>query len=376
MKNVLFCATLLCGTLAFAQISGPPSGGNQKSVVTQYMGLVSVTITYNSPDVTGPGGQDRTGKIWGQLVPYGLTNLQFGQSSDENPSPWRAGANENTTIEISHNVNIEGKPLKAGIYGLHMIPEEGEWTIIFSNNSTSWGSYFYNPEEDALSVKVAPVANKFTEYLTYEFENRKPDECTVSMQWEKLKVPFKVSVPNINELYIAKIEEELRGSAGFNYQNLVTAANFAVSNNVALDKAEQWANAAVSAPFVGQENYSTLSTQATVFLALGKSDEAKAAMKKAIFHPTANVFQIHQTGRGLIAQDKDEFALQVFKWNAERFPKTWPVNVGLARGYSATGDYSKALKHAEMALTVAPDQLNKDNLEASIKKLKNKEDIN
>mgnify|MGYP003641573114 CR=1 FL=1 len=376
MKKVLLLTTLLCGTLGFSQISSPPSGGNQKSAVTQYMGLVSVTITYNSPDVTGPGGQDRAGKIWGQLVPYGLTNLQFGQSTDENPSPWRAGANENTTIQFSHDVSIEGKPLKAGTYGLHMIPGETEWTVIFSNNSSSWGSYFYNPEEDALRVKVTPAANEYNEYLTYEFDERKQDQCLVSMEWENLKVPFKISVPNLNELYVQQIEEELRGSAGFNYQNLVTAANFAVSNNVALDKAEQWANAAVSAPFVGQENYTTLSTQATVLLALGKTDEAKAAMKKAIFHPTANVFQIHQTGRALIAQDKDDFALQVFKWNAERFPKTWPINVGLARGYSANGDYSKALKHAEMALKVAPDKLNQDSLQAAIEKLKNKEDIN
>ncbi len=340
------------------------------------MGLVSVTITYNSPDVTGPGGQDRAGKIWGQLVPYGLTNLQFGQSSAENPSPWRAGANENTTIEFSHDVNIEGKPLKAGTYGLHMIPDENEWTIIFSNNSTSWGSYFYNPAEDAIRVKVKPVTNEFNEYLTYEFDERKLDQCVVAMEWENIKVPFKVSVPNLNELYVKQIEEELRGSAGFNHQNLVAAANFAVSNNIALDKAEKWANAAVNAPFVGQENYSTLSTKANVLLALNKKDEAKEVMKKAIFHPTANVFQVHQTGRALIAQDKDEMALQVFKWNAERFPKIWPVNVGLARGYSATGDYASALKHAEMALKVAPDQLNKDNLKASIKKLQNKEDIN
>ncbi len=218
--------------------------------------------------------------------------------------------------------------------------------------------------------------NEFNEYLTYGFDERKLDECEVAMAWEKLKVIFKVSVPSIHELYIAQIEEELRGSAGFNYQNLVAAANYAVSNNIALDKAEQWANAAVSGPFVGQENYSTLSAQANVLLARGKSNEAKEVMKKAIFHPTANVFQIHQTGRALIAQDKDELALQVFKWNAERFPDTWPINVGLARGYSANGNYSKATKHAEMALKKAPNQLNKDSLEAAIEKLKNKEDMN
>lgn len=340
------------------------------------MGLATVTINYSSPDVTAPNGDDRNGKIWGKLVPYGLTNLQFGKSTEENPSPWRAGANENTTIEFSHDVIIEGKPLKAGVYGLHMIPGEEQWTIVFSNSSSSWGSYFYNPDEDALRVDVKAEKSDFDEYLTYDFDDRKVDGCTVGLEWENLKIAFKVNVPNINELYVQKIEEELRGSAGFRYQNLVAAANFALANDVALDKAEEWAEAAVNGPFVGQANFSTLSTQAMVLLVRGKDEEAGEAMKKAVFHPTASVFQVHQVGRSLIAQGKKEMALKVFQWNADRFPDTWPINVGLARGYSATGNYKTAIKHAEMALAKAPDKVNKDSLEASIKKLKNEEDIN
>lgn len=369
-------AAILSGGFAFAQISGPPSGGNQKSSVTQYMGLAHVTITYNSPDVTAPNGDDRTGQIWGQLVPYGLTNLNFGLSSEENPSPWRAGANENTTISFSHDVEVEGKPLAAGTYGLHMIPGEQEWTVIFSNNSSSWGSYFYQPLEDALRVKVKPEQNEFNEWLTYEFDDRQLNQATASLEWENLRVPFTISVPNLNNLYLATIEDELRGSAGFSYQNYVSAANFALSNNMDLEKAEAWASQAANAPFVGQQNYTTLSTMATVQKAQGKNEEAMKTMKMAIDHPTANVFQIHQAGRGLIAQGENKMALQVFKWNAERFPDTWPVNVGLARGYAANGEYQKALKHAQLALEKAPDQVNQDNLKASIEKLKKNEDIN
>ena len=76
--NLLFILSLFA-TLNFAQtVTSPPSGGNQKSVNTQYIGsLAHVTVTYNSPDVTDPRGNDRNGQIWGQLVPYGFNDLGF-----------------------------------------------------------------------------------------------------------------------------------------------------------------------------------------------------------------------------------------------------------------------------------------------------------
>lgn len=359
-----------------AQISTPPNGGNQKSSVTQYMGISHVTVTYNSPDVTGPNGKSREGNIWGQLVPYGLNNLNYGESSDENPSPWRAGANENTTIEFSHDMEIEGSAIKAGTYGLHMIVEEKEWTIIFSNNNSSWGSYFYHPEEDALRVKVKPESGEFKEWLSFEFENRQLDQCTAYLSWEKMKVGFNVAVPNISELYAAQIEEELRDSTGFNWQAWNSAANFFVNNNLDLEKALLYAEKAVNGPAVGQKNYSTLSTKATVLDAMGKTKEAMVVLKEAIDHPTANVFQIHSLGRSYIGIGKKKEALAIFEMNAKRFPNTWPVDVGLARGYSANGKYKKALKYAKKAAEDAPDKINKDSMTAAVEKLKNKEDIN
>ena len=131
MKHTLRLALLVVGIftsmIAWSQMTLPPSGNNQKSEVSQYLGLVKVTIAYSSPDVAGR-------EIWGKLVPYGMNNLSVGKSTVQNPSPWRAGANENTTVTFSNDVEVEGKPLKAGTYGLHMIPAQEDWTIIFSNN--------------------------------------------------------------------------------------------------------------------------------------------------------------------------------------------------------------------------------------------------
>ncbi|MDZ7606322.1 MAG: DUF2911 domain-containing protein [Cyclobacteriaceae bacterium] len=140
LQLVAICILLATANITKAQsISMPPSGDNQKSSVTQWMGLVSVTVTYNSPDVTGPNGEDRKGKIWGGVVPYGLSDNNFGTVAK---MPWRAGANENTTITFSHDVKVEGKPLAAGTYGLHTIPEKEKWTIIFSKNSNLVGQLF------------------------------------------------------------------------------------------------------------------------------------------------------------------------------------------------------------------------------------------
>lgn len=361
---------------AMAQVSTPPSGANQKCSVTQFMGLSHVTINYSSPDVTASNGQSREGKIWGQLVPYGLNNLNFGKSSESNPSPWRVGANENTSIEFSHDMEVEGSPISAGTYGLHMIVEKDQWTIIFSKNSSSWGSYYYDEKEDALRVTVKPETGEFNEWLTFDFENRQLDECKAYLKWEKMKVGFKISVPNINELYAAQMENELRGEKGFNWQSWTTAANFFVSNGLDLEKALYFADHAINDPFAGQRNFSTLSVKASVLEAMGKNKEAMEILEEAIKEPSANVFQIHNLGRSYIGSGKNAEALKIFEMNAKRFPKTWPVNVGLARGYSATGNFKKAIKYAEKAAKNAPNDPNKNSMLAAIEKLKKGEDIN
>jgi hypothetical protein len=158
-----------------------------KAGVMQRLGAdTDIIIEYGRPGVKGR-------KIWGALVPYGLA--PGNQYSKNQPFPWRAGANENTTIEFKKDVVIEGQPLAAGKYGLHMIPSEKEWTIIFSKNNSSWGSFSYKQEEDALRVTVTPVAAPFQEWLTYGFEDLAGKSATAFLCWEKLKVPFKISLP-------------------------------------------------------------------------------------------------------------------------------------------------------------------------------------
>lgn len=373
--TTVVAAMLLCVTTQAQTLSAPPSGDNQKCSVTQYIGsLVTVTVDYSSPDVTSPSGEDRTGHVWGELVPYGLTDLGFGL---RNPAPWRAGANENTVISFSHDVEVEGESLKAGSYGLHLIVREtGPWTWIFSNNTTAWGSYFYDESEDALRVDVQPGESAFHEWLTYEFTDRQPSSAELSLLWEHKKVPMRIEVPDIHKLYTSTFKGELQGSAGFNYQNWVTASAYLTQNSTNLDMALEWAETAVSSPFIGVANWSTLQNKAQVQRAMGDVAAADATMKEALNHPSASAFQIHGYGRQLISEGRPDEALEVFEFNFERYDGAWPTSVGMARGLSAVGRYDEALEYAEIAVEEAPDDLNRDNMAAAVRKLQQKQDIN
>lgn len=373
MKKLLTLACSLClGLQLFAQLALPPSGGNQKSTVTQWIGPASVSITYNSPDVHGPNGEDRKGHIWGELVHYGFIDQGFGTSK---AAPWRAGSNENTTITFSNDVKIEGQPLKAGTYGVFLdVEKDGPWTWIFSNNSTSWGSYFYNPKEDALRVKTTPVDAPYTEWLTYGFDDRQLTSATAYLQWENRRIPFKIEVPNVNDIYVKQLRAQLEGTtAGFTNQPWMAAAQFCAQNKVNLEEALHWADNAISGTFIGNEDFNSLQTKAQVLQAMGKDAEADAIMDKAIKQPTATVMAVHQYGRALLASGKNQKAMDVFKLNRQLHPNDmFTTYVGLARGFTAMGDKKSAIKNWELAIKNIPEdqKANAPAYEAELKKLK------
>src|ERR1035437_693380 len=365
-----FLLTIALAVPAGAQIipglATPPSGNNQRASVTQQIGPVRVTIEYSSPAVHGPGGKDRRGQIWGKLVPYGLTDLGFGKGK---PAPWRAGANENTVFAVSENVSIEGKPLPAGRYGLHMIAGPEEWVLVFSKDSNAWGSFYYDPAADALRVTVKPHKHEYREWLTYEFPPRRPAESVAEMQWEDIAVPWTIKVENINDLYISKLKENLTNVQGFGWRGWVAASQFCVAENTHLEQALEWAEIAVSKQFIGEANFTTLGNKAQVLAKLGWKEEAIAAMQPAVRHPTATPLDLHQYGRRLLAEKKDKEALEIFRLNFERNGEQWPVHVGLARGFAANGDPKQEIEHARKALAQAPDALNRQSLEAMVKAL-------
>ena len=354
-------AFLAAAPLALAKdVTLPPSGDNQFCSVTQGIGLVRVTVEYSSPDVHGPDGKDRAGHIGGELVPYGLHELDY---NDCKQCPWRGGANENTVFTISHPVKVEGQPLPAGSYGLFFIAGKEEWTVVFSKNHTSWGAYWYDPAEDQLRVTVKPTECEYHEWLTYEFTDRQTDHATVALKWERLQVPIKITVDDMPGVYVANLREEFRNAQAFKWQNYREAAIFCLMSKSHLDQGLLWAQEAVSRPGNGVENVQTLSVLAELQLANGKTEEGEKTMERALAMPDASPIDLHQLARFQQNQGNKDLARRIYLYNAKRFPNRWPVNVGLARAYSMSGDNRQAIAYARKAIAQAPDDGNKKNLE-------------
>lgn len=327
--------TLLCALqLSFGQNLNLPLASKRASV-TEQIGMTSITIDYHRPGVNG-----REGKIWGQTIPYG--------------TPWRAGANDNTVFTFDNEVKINGNTLAAGKYGFHVIPNEtGPWTLIFSSNYTSWGSFFYNPEEDVLRVDVQPEEVSNVEFLKYEFSEQKNNSAKVSLVWEKKSIGFTIEV-DLHKQTLASIREQLRHTPGFTWQGWNQAAQYCLNNDVELEQGLKWVDNSISGnAFFAQKNFTNLQTKSGILNKLGREEESKKIMDEAI--GMANITQLHFYGRGLIGQGKNEEAFKIFKMNRERHPEdNFTTVVGMARGYMAIGKDKEAAKHFRQAAANAP----------------------
>ena len=355
MKKITLKSFVLC--MAIVAVGGRASAQNdlnlpdvsQAAEVKQRIALTDITIKYHRPLVNGR-------KIWGGLVPYGKV--------------WRAGANENTTIEFSDPVSVEGKPLAKGIYGLHMIPNQDSWTVIFSKTNTGWGSYSYDQKEDALrvDVKLRPLAEN-KEALEFDFEDLKPTSTAATMKWEKLGVPFTVSVNDADQT-LQNIQAQLKGRGQFTWQALDEGAQFCLTRKINLDEALRWADASIQ----NEERFDNLSTKADILKALNRPDEAKTAWNHAL--EIAKAPQLYTYGRQLQNQKKGAEAMEIFKEVAKRFPQGVYGSLAQARIKSAAGDFAGAASDAKQAQAAAPTDAQKQSIQALITRLDAKQDIN
>ncbi|WP_430413116.1 DUF2911 domain-containing protein [Kordia sp.] len=361
IASVAVLMFLTLSTTAFAQINTPR--GSQKATVSQTVGISEVSVTYSRPSV-----QER--ELWGKLVPYGMNNLGFGTAK---ASPWRAGANENTTITLSHDAKVGGKPIKAGTYGLHMIIKKGDKaTIILSNNSTAWGSYFYEPSEDAVRFDVITKEIPHEELLTFDFYKVTATSTSLALQWGEKEIPFSISF-DVTNIVLADIRNKMQDQPGFNRQTWEQAATFALNNGGDLDEALRWINNAIAGQFYSKQTFNNTQIKAAILMKQNKKDEALAVMDEVM--PIATVLEIHRYGRQLLGQGLTDKAMEVFKFNAKKHKGTWPVHYGMARGYAGKGDFKNAIKHLEKALKNAPNPQSKANVQANLDKLKKGEAI-
>ena len=355
-------ALLLCVASSTTSIIGQPLSTPRPSpaaTLSQQIGMTKVTINYSRPQVI-VNGNDRTGKIWGTLVAYGFNKINFASQGE---IPWRAGANENTVITFSDDVKIEGKALKAGSYGLHMaIQEEGKATLIFSKNTSSWGSFWYDENEDALRVDVQMQDHGFTNVLTYEFVEFGPNHGTLALHWEKKSIPFKISIDG-HGMALASFRDELRGVKGFTWQGPLSAANYCLQNNINHEEAMTWADRAMA----NNKNFQTLSVKSGLLLQMGKKEEAIPFADEA--SAMANVNQLNGLGYMMLQNQEAKHAVKYFKMNAEKNPKNANCFDSLGEGYMALGENEKAIESFQQSLSLNPPPFVKANSLKNLEKL-------
>jgi hypothetical protein len=320
---------------------------SQHARVVQRIGITDIAIDYSRPLARGR-------KVFGGLEPDGKV--------------WRAGANENTTIEFTDAVTIEGQPLAKGIYGLHIIPNEDAWIMIFSRNATSWGSFSYDAGEDALRVTVKPQAIPHEEVLTYSFDDLTANSAVITLCWDTAAVPMKVEVdtPHIVE---ASLRNQLRGRIKFEWQAWQEAANYLLNNRLDPNEALQYANSSIDI----EDHFENEITKSRALTALGRGSDAQAARDKAIAMGTQS--QIHDYARVLLSSGQKDEAIEIFRRNIAKDPNTWIAHTEQARIAVARQDFDTAGKEIELAHAVAPEPI-KSQLEALAGQVKNKIDIN
>jgi hypothetical protein len=312
------------------QAQWPPLSMPQPSPaasVSQTVGISKVTIEYARPRVNGR-------KVWGELVPYGEV--------------WRAGANMNTTITFSSPVEVAGRSLPAGKYGLHMLPTEKEWTAIFSRDHERWGSFGYEEKNDALRVQVTPGSGPMTESLAYSFDAITGDSAEIVLQWETLRLAIPVKFDTKSEV-VAALRADLTGLPQFFWQPWNTAANYCINNQVNLDEAERWIARSIEI----NENFINSKTRAKLLRLRGDAAGADALIAKAL--ASATEAEVNQHGYDLLGERKLEEAIAIFRRNVKNHPQSWNAQDSLGEGLAAAGKTAEAIAAYRKALAMAPE---------------------
>jgi hypothetical protein len=263
-----------------------------QATLNETVGVTDITIVYHRPSVRG-----RT--LWGDVTPEKTAavlkatsylpqnspegTLDGGQGTGKefpmvpNGHVWRAGANEATRFTVTDDVLVNGQPLKAGTYSLHMIPGKDEWTIIFNKTAEQWGSYSYDAKQDALRVKTKPEwTAESQEVLGYQIPAATANTARVVLRWEKIAVPFTVEVPNQDALVRSKIDALVAASPD-DWHATMEVAN-AYANEDKMEDALAWADRSIKV----KETFQNLRMKAMLLLNMNKKDEAIAVAERAL----------------------------------------------------------------------------------------------
>jgi len=351
---ITFMALLSAATLSFdaqSQAITTPRTASPAAGVIQTIGISTITVKYSRPSVKGR-------KVWGELVPFGWT-----ADVGNGPAPWRAGANENTVLELTHDATVEGKKVPAGKYGLFLtINEDNTGEVILSKDYRSWGHFHYIAANDQMRAPLKVRDHEMTEMLTYEFINASKNNVELVLNWEKKQFPVKIEF-DVDGIVMANATQELMGVNGFTWQGYNSAANYAAANKINLEQAAKWSDQAINI----SRSFQTLQVKANIVRQAGKAEDADKLMKDAIALGSEN--ELNAYGYNLMAQGQNDKAIEIFILNTTKFPASANAFDSLGEGYATKGDKSNAIKNFKKALALNPPAATKANSEKYLKQL-------
>jgi DUF2911 family protein len=287
ISSMTVLAVLFTGIVASAQLRLPrPSQG---ASVMQTIGVTDITINYSRPPVKGrtifaDAPATMAARAKGEATLDNQNERQKGEPIVPYGHVWRTGANEATQFVITDDVTINGQKLAAGSYSLHTIPGKDEWTIVFNGTANQWGSFNYDPAKDTLRVKAKPQwVNDNQEWMAFVIEPASDNSATVNIRWEKVNVPFTVSV-DVVATTLAKARTAVANAKADDWRTPFQASGFA-NQNGDKDDAAKWFNQALTildTSIANKATFQNLSAKANVLIAGGRKDEGLAVADKAI----------------------------------------------------------------------------------------------
>jgi Protein of unknown function (DUF2911) len=359
IKQIFTRLGLLTGILCIcltdhAQQTWLPREPSPAASVSQTVGISTITVNYSRPGVKGR-------EVWGKLVPYGWDKAGSAVGLE---SPWRAGANENTVIHLSHAATVEGNLVPAGDYGLtFIINQDNTGDVILSKDYKSWGSFFYDPKRDQMRAKITvrdvPVSY---ERLTYSFDIIDKNTAELDLNWEKKQFPVKIGFA-VDEIVIENANELFKGQTGFMWQNFNAAANYTLDNKVSIDQGLKWADQAI----LRNQNFGDLSTKAKLLDLQGNHSESEKVMKDAMAIATEN--DLNAYGYQLLGNKKFNEAIEVFIMNTKNHPASANCWDSLGEAYALSGDKQNAILNFKKSLSLNPTPPTKANSEKYLKQL-------
>lgn len=351
--NIVFVLLILFAGFTLGQTNLSFFRVSPHSKIIQDVGFAEIQIDYSRPGAKGR-------EIWGKLVPFGLAPNPFGNGK---PMPWRVGANENTTINLSHDAKINGSLLSAGIYSIHALVGEKEWTVIFNSDIDSWGSFFYEAENDVLRLKVTPQKGEFKEWLSFSFDKFTPSSTELDLQWGDIKIPLSIEFDE-HKITLDTYRKELTNLQGFNQAAWGAAAMYCLQNKINLEEAMAWVDKALG--MNGGNNFNNNSVKAGLLTEMGKKEEADKLMKKTL--DSATEAELNNYGYQLMNQGNLDDAIEIFKVNINKNPDSWNVYDSLGEALNNKGDKKNSKDNYETAYDKAPES-QKARIEKIIKGL-------